>query len=127
MAVNGNEFYREEMAAAERAAREAGSIIMGLFKGKFDVQEKSKNNPVTTADIEANQKIREIVRGRFPKAGWLSEEDIDSYHRLSLSGAWVIYPIDGIKELIGGVPRFAVAIGFVVDGRRKLAVVYTRA
>jgi len=104
MAVNGNEFYREEMAAAERAAREAGSIIMGLFKGKFDVQEKSKNNPVTTADIEANQKIREIVRGRFPKDGWLSEEDKDSSHRLSLSRVWVIDPIDGSKEFIEGVP-----------------------
>jgi len=127
MAVNGNEFYREEMAAAERAAREAGSIIMGLFKGKFDVQEKSKNNPVTTADIEANQKIREIVRGRFPKDGWLSEEDKDSSHRLSLSRVWVIDPIDGTKEFIEGVPQFAVSIGFVVDGRPKVAVVYNPA
>src|SRR5437899_5661546 len=124
MAVNGNEFYREEMAAAERAAREAGSIIMGLFKGKFDVQEKSKNNPVTTADIEANQKIREIVRGRFPKDGWLSEEDKDSSHRLSLSRVWVIDPIDGTKEFIEGVPQFAVSIGFVVEGRPKVAVIY---
>jgi myo-inositol-1(or 4)-monophosphatase len=127
MAVNGNEFYREEMAAAERAAREAGSIIMGLFKGKFDVQEKSKDNPVTTADIEANQKIREIVRGRFPNDGWLSEEDKDSSHRLSLSRVWVIDPIDGTKEFIEGVPQFAVSIGFVVDGRPKVAVVYNPA
>src|SRR5947208_2712529 len=127
MAVNGNEFYREEMAAAERAAREAGSIIMGLFKGKFDVQEKSKNNPVTTADIEANQKIREIVRGRFPKDGWLSEEDKDSSHRLSLSRIWVIDPIDGTKEFIEGVPQFAISIAFVVEGRPKIAIVYNPA
>src|SRR5436309_14386238 len=116
MAVNGNEFYREEMAAAERAAREAGSIIMGLFKGKFDVQEKSKNNPVTTADIEANQKIRVIVRGRFPKDGWLSEEDKDSAHRLSLLWGWVIDPIDGTKEFIDAVPQFAVSFASVVVG-----------
>ena len=51
--------YKSELAAAEKAAREAGSTIMGLFKGKFDIREKSKNNPVTTADLEANRIIRE--------------------------------------------------------------------
>src|SRR5207245_335338 len=71
-----------------------------------------------------NQKIREIVRGRFPKDGWLSEEDKDSSHRLSLSRVWVIDPIDGTKEFIEGVPQFAVSIGFVFDGRPKVAVVY---
>ena len=63
-----NDFpYREELDTAERAAKEAGAAIMGLFKGKYDVQEKSKNNPVTTADLEANRLIREIVRTRFPQ------------------------------------------------------------
>jgi myo-inositol-1(or 4)-monophosphatase len=120
-------FYSEEIEAAVEAAREAGSIIMGLFRGKFDVHEKSKNNPVTTADIGANQRIREIIRGRFPHDGWLSEEDKDSSHRLSSSRVWVIDPIDGTKEFIEGVPQFAVSIGFVVDGRPKVAVVYNPA
>src|SRR5919109_4315372 len=102
--MNINNFYREEMEAAERAAREAGAIIMELFKGKFDVQEKSKNNPVTTADIAANQKIRQVIRGRFPEDGWLSEEDKDSSRRLTRSRVWVIDPIDGTKEFIEGVP-----------------------
>jgi myo-inositol-1(or 4)-monophosphatase len=125
--MNTNDHYREELQAAERAAREAGSIIMGMFKGKFHIQEKSKNNPVTTADIEANQKIREIIRGKFPRDGWLSEEDKDSSQRLSSSRLWVIDPIDGTKEFIEGVPQFAVSIGFVVDGRPKAAVVYNPA
>jgi myo-inositol-1(or 4)-monophosphatase len=115
------------MATAERAAREAGSIIMGMFKGKFDVEEKSKNNPVTTADLEANRKIREIIQEKFPEDGWLSEEDKDSAHRLGLSRIWVVDPIDGTKEFIEGVPQFAVSIGFVVDGRPKVAVVYNPA
>jgi myo-inositol-1(or 4)-monophosphatase len=124
MNVNRNDLYGEEIVAAECAAREAGSIIMGLFKGKFDVQEKSKNNPVTTADLEANRKIREIILGCFPHDGWLSEEDQDSSQRLSRSRVWVVDPIDGTKEFIEGVPQFAVSIGFVVDGRPKVAVVY---
>lgn len=127
MPVNDDFLYTEEMAVAEYAAREAGSIVMGMFKGQFDVHEKSKNNPVTTADLSANRKIREIIQGRFPEDGWLSEEDKDSAHRLNLSRTWVIDPIDGTKEFIEGVPQFAVSIGFVVDGRPTVGVVYNPA
>jgi len=116
--------YDEELMIAERAAREAGWAIRKLFKGKYDVHEKSKNNPVTTADIEANHKIRGIIHGRFPDDGWLSEEDIDDARRLKASRVWIIDPIDGPKEFIEGVPEFAVSIGFVVEGRPKVAVVY---
>jgi myo-inositol-1(or 4)-monophosphatase len=119
--------YGEEIETAVEAAQEAGALVMGLFRGKFDVHEKSKNNPVTTADIGANQKIREIIRGRFPHDAWLSEEDKDSSDRLSSSRVWMIDPIDGTKEFIEGVPQFAVSIGFVVDGRPKVAVVYNPA
>ena len=66
--------YSAEWAAAETAAREAGAVVMGLFKGKYDVHEKSKNNPVTTADLEANRIIREKIVRTFPGDGWLSEE-----------------------------------------------------
>jgi myo-inositol-1(or 4)-monophosphatase len=115
------------MEIAEHAAREAGSIIMGLFKGRFDIHEKSKNNPVTSADLEANRKIREIVRSRFAGDGWLSEEDTDSARRLNSSRVWVVDPIDGTKEFIEGVTQFAVSIGFVVEGRPQVAVVYNPA
>jgi hypothetical protein len=30
--------YKEELAVAEKAAREAGAVVMDLFKGKFDIQ-----------------------------------------------------------------------------------------
>src|SRR5215470_2512 len=125
--MSENRLYSDEMATAEQAAREAGAIIMSMFRGKFDVQEKSKNNPVTSADLEANRKIQEIIQRKFPADGWLSEEDQDSSHRLGLSRIWVIDPIDGTKEFIEGVPQFAVSIGFVVDGRPKVSVVYNPA
>jgi myo-inositol-1(or 4)-monophosphatase len=119
--------YSQEMETAERAAREAGAIVMGMFRGKFDVQEKSKNNPVTSADLEANHKIHEIIQEKFPADGWLSEEDKDSSDRLGLSRIWVVDPIDGTKEFIEGVSQFAVSIGFVVDGRPKVSVVFNPA
>jgi myo-inositol-1(or 4)-monophosphatase len=119
--------YAEEFDTAERAAWEAGQLVKKLFKGKFDVREKSKNNPVTTADIEANHRIREIIQAKFPRDGWLSEEDSDDTGRLTSSRLWIVDPIDGTKEFIEGVPQFAVSIGFVVDGQPKVAVVYNPA
>lgn len=119
--------YSEELSTAERAAKKAGAAIMGLFKGKYDIHEKSKNNPVTTADLEANRLIREIVRAGFPKDGWLSEEDKDGGERLQIARVWVIDPIDGTKEFIEGVPQFAVSIAFVENGRPKAAVIFNPA
>ena len=119
--------FSEELKIAEQAARDAGAAIMSLFRGKYDVHEKSKNNPVTTADLEANRIIRERIAPAFPKDGWLSEEDADSERRLALSRVWVVDPIDGTKEFIEGVPQFAISIGFVVDGMAQAAVVYNPA
>jgi len=119
--------YRDELETAERAATKAGAAIMEMFKGKYDVQEKSRNNPVTSADLEANRLIREIIQMKFPTDGWLSEEDKDGAERLQASRVWVIDPIDGTKEFIEGVPQFAVSIAFVEDQRPKAAVVFNPA
>ena len=119
--------FSRELGAAEQAARDAGAAIMARFRGKYDVHEKSKNNPVTSADLEANRIIRERIASTFPDDGWLSEEDADSERRLGLSRVWVVDPIDGTKEFIEGVPQFAVSIGFVVDGVAQAAVVYNPA
>lgn len=113
-----------EVETAEEAARAAGEIIMALYGKDFDVTEKGKGNPVTTADLEANRKLQEILLGRFPKDGWLSEEDRDNLKRLQASRVWVVDPIDGTKEFIAGIPQFAVSIGLVMKGRPILGIVY---
>jgi myo-inositol-1(or 4)-monophosphatase len=125
--VSTNHDFSQELGIAETAAREAGRIVMGLFGKDYRIEEKSKGNPVTTADLEANRTIREIVRGRYPGDGWLSEEDADNLDRLSASRVWVVDPIDGTKEFIEGVPQFAVSIGLVVEGRPMVGVVYNPA
>ena len=119
--------YSAELAAAETAARDAGAAVMGLFKGKYDVHEKSKNNHVTTADLEANRIIREKISRCFPGDGWLSEEDQDNAQRLACSRVWVVDPIDGTREFIEGVPQFAVSIAFVVEGVPKVSIVFNPA
>lgn len=116
--------FSGELRTAEEAVREAGWIIMALYGKDYRVEEKGKGNPVTTADLEANRRIREIIRGRYPADGWLSEEDEDDLRRLAAARVWVVDPIDGTKEFIAGVPQFAVSVGLVMEGRPVLGVVY---
>jgi len=119
--------FSEELETAERAAQKAGIIIMSYFGKEYHIEEKSKNNPVTIADIEANRKIQEILLGRYPEDGWLSEESKDDLKRLETPRVWVIDPIDGTKEFIEGIPQFTVSIGLVVGGRAVAGVVYNPA
>ena len=116
--------FAEELREAERAAREAGGIIAGLYQGDYRVEEKSRGNPVTTADLNANRAIREILAERFPDDAWLSEEDADNAKRLDRSRVWVVDPLDGTREFIRGIPEFCVSIGLAVNGSPVLGVIY---
>ncbi len=125
--MNPSSHLTEEIEVAEKAARQAGEIIMGFYQSNYRVEEKGKGNPVTTADLEANRQIRKIILGHFPGDGWLSEEDKDNHERLDASRVWVVDPIDGTKEFIAGVPQFAVSVGLVIEGQPRLGVVYNPA
>ena len=121
------EKFSEELDTAERAAREAGEIVMGFYGKEYTIEQKSKNNPVTTADLEANKKIQDVLLGRYPTDGWLSEESKDDLKRLQSRRVWVIDPIDGTREFIEKIPQFTVSIGLAVEGRPVVGVVFNPA
>src|SRR5712692_5214811 len=103
--------YSEELEAARRAARRAGEIILGHYRSaSYKVGSKGRNNPVTSADLEANDAISGILRSRFPGYGWLSEETADNRERLEKERVWIVDPLDGTKEFINRVSEFCVAI-----------------
>ena len=115
--------WAEELQAAGEAARAAGDIIAGLYRGDYTVREKSRGNPVTTADLGANRAIREILAARFSGDAWLSEEDADDPRRLDRGRVWIVDPLDGTREFIRGIPEFCVSIGLAVDGVPVLGVI----
>lgn len=116
--------WADELRAAEEAARAAGDVIARLYRGDYRVREKSRGNPVTTADLMANKAIRGIIEARFPDDAWLSEEDADDPGRLDRSRVWIVDPLDGTREFIKGVPEFCVSIGLAVNGSPVLGVVH---
>ena len=112
---------------AKEAAREAGSIIMKYYKKDYDIREKSYHNPVTTADKEADEKIKEILLQDSSDYGWLSEETVDSSERLTKKSVWVVDPLDGTKEFIKRRGDFTVNIALVANGEPIRGVVYAPA
>lgn len=116
--------WADELRAAVEAARAAGAIIAELYRGDYRVEEKSRGDPVTTADLMANRAIREVLGARFPEDAWLSEEDADDSRRLDRSRVWIVDPLDGTREFIKGIPEFCVSIGLAVDGDPVLGVIY---
>jgi myo-inositol-1(or 4)-monophosphatase len=114
-----------ELKAAHSAALEAGAILARHWDERgFTVNEKSRDNPVTTADFEADHKLKEILHGGFPDYGWLSEETADNGDRLTRDRVWIVDPLDGTKEFIKGVPEFVVAIALAEQGLPILGVTY---
>lgn len=114
----------DELKLAQHAAREAGRIILSYYRSEYRIGQKGFNNPVTTADLKADEKIKEILRHEYPEYGWLSEETRDSSERLTASRVWVVDPLDGTKEFIKGLPEFTVSIGLVEETQPVMGVIY---
>ena len=115
---------RSELNIAKEAAIEAGGIILNYYKADYEIQEKGYHNPVTTADREADSRLKEILLGERPYYGWLSEETVDSPDRLGKERVWVVDPLDGTKEFIEGVPNFVVSVALVESGTSIVGVLF---
>ena len=65
-----------DLQLAHEAARKAGEVVMGYFREEYEIHEKGEGNPVTTADLEADQILKTTLLGARPDDGWLSEETV---------------------------------------------------
>ena len=63
-----------ELRTAIEAARAAAEISREYYAGNFTVTTKEDLTPVTQADVECEEKIREIILARFPEDGFFGEE-----------------------------------------------------
>ena len=93
------------------AALDAGKEILKIYHSEdFGVEIKSDNSPLTKAD-KASHKIimSHLIKTNIPV---LSEEgkDITYEKRKNWNQLWIVDPIDGTKEFIGGNGDFTINI-----------------
>jgi myo-inositol-1(or 4)-monophosphatase len=113
------------------AAREAGTQALEYFnpggRTSARVVTKAGGSPVTDADLAANALLRRRLQEALPDAGWLSEETVDDFERLSRRSLIIVDPIDGTRAFVTGDSRWVVSVAFVVDERPVAGVVYAPA
>ena len=63
-------YYTKAMDFSASARR----LIQSMLAAGFEVKRKPDNNFVTTADLRAEEFLREIVRKTFPNHGVIGEE-----------------------------------------------------
>jgi len=97
-----------------RLSDAARAITLPLFAQDMAVTNKagpddgSSYDPVTQADIDAEQALRDLITQYFPDDGIEGEElpDIDG----SNDWLWTLDPIDGTRAFVAGVPVWSTLI-----------------
>jgi len=114
----------------EAIVREAGRIALAGWPGDghvLDHWEKSPGNPVCSVDLEVDSFLKKELRALLPAAGWLSEETLDAHERLNDSLVWLVDPIDGTRDFIGGRPGWSISVALVNTRRPLLGYLYAPA
>lgn len=112
---------------AASAARKAGAIAMGSFRGTLAVRHKAPDQPLTDADVAIDALLHRLLAQARPAYGWLSEESVDRPDRLARARVWVVDPIDGTRSYIAGRREFSISIGLAEDGDAVVGVVHNPA
>jgi myo-inositol-1(or 4)-monophosphatase len=116
--------FERELEVALAAAREAGDILRRHYETGTRVWEKSEDNPVTLADLEADAAIRARLSEAFADDDILSEEMVSDRSRLANRRVWIVDPMDGTKEFTRRIPEFAVSIALTEDAEPVVGAVH---
>jgi myo-inositol-1(or 4)-monophosphatase len=115
-----------ELATMVAAARQAGSVLMGHFRGAaratLKVSLKGPADFVSTADLESERVLREALLGAYPSYGFFGEERAAT--GAGATTRFVVDPLDGTTNYLHGIPHFAVSIALERAGRLVAGVVF---
>ena len=112
-------------AHATVIARGAGAMLERHFGGSLKIEYKDKGgtDPVTQVDKEVQRYLQEAILDRFPDHGVLGEES-EADDRPASEIMWVLDPLDGTKNYIGGLPVYASSIGVMHRARPIAGALY---
>jgi myo-inositol-1(or 4)-monophosphatase len=121
-----------DLEFAMNIARDAGRLVLdhyGKVRRLTKTHVAANAEAVTDADRASQRLIVAALRSRFPTDGVVGEES-DSGTSITFDvenpagRAWVIDPIDGTNNFIGGLGAFAVCIALLEGGYPTMGVVY---
>ena len=112
-----NEMIKFALATTEQASE----IPRRYFRSGFDVDHKQDESPVTIADRETEQFIREAIKKQFPRHAIFGEEfgrdSTDSEYE------WIIDPIDGTRSFVSGMPLYGMLLALLRNGEPEFSII----
>ncbi len=119
----------ELLPEIRRIAVEAGEKIMEVYESGFDIETKSDDSPVTTADLAANTHIEQELKKLTTQFPIVSEESaqLSFEERAKRNTYWLVDPLDGTKEFINRRDSFTVNIALIHENKSILGVIYAPA
>jgi myo-inositol-1(or 4)-monophosphatase len=110
----------------EKTTCRAGSIILGYYNGKFEIDKKDLRpegiDIVTDADRASESFILNAIKDEFPGHDILTEESQTEIG--GSSSLWLVDPLDGTVNFAHGFPHFSVSIALMDHGNLLAGAVY---
>ena len=110
------------LRALEQIARRAGDAALKHFQQGIVPEKKPDRSPVTVADREAEQIIRDHVVSAHPDAGFLGEETGAYGDRAGIR--FIVDPIDGTRAFVRGWDTWSVLLGVEAEGVPVVGIAY---
>lgn len=107
------------LAVARDAAAAAADVLLHYWQTGVETEHKADATPVTVADREAEQVIRQVIGKAFPGHAIHGEEE-----GLQGSGGirWLVDPLDGTRSFVRRTPFFSTQIALMINGELVLGV-----
>ncbi|MFV0276851.1 MAG: 3'(2'),5'-bisphosphate nucleotidase CysQ [Parahaliea sp.] len=109
-------------------SRKAGEAICHHYHapGEVAVESKQDDSPLTRADLDSHAILRDGLKALTGELPVLSEESSPEHkaRRHQWSRYWLVDPLDGTKEFVGGTGEFTVNIALIDKHRPVLGLLY---
>jgi histidinol-phosphatase len=103
--------YKPYLDIALQASKAGEQVIRHYYNANVKVEMKEDYTPVTVADVETEQKIKQVILGAYPDHGFYGEET--GHSNPDAEFTWLIDPIDGTKSFVRQYPFFSSQIALM--------------
>lgn len=112
----------EYLTVAIEAVRKAERVILRYLDEGVVAELKPDQSPVTIADKEAENSIKQTILMHFPDHTFFGEESEKVDLKNHKGYTWIIDPIDGTKSYLRKNPLFATQLALMYDGELIIGV-----
>ena len=111
--MNNSIIESEVEKLSKKALIDAANIALKYKNQKKKVCYKSESQPVTQADLEIDNFLKNYFKIKTPDYGWVSEESKDDGSRYKRDFFWCLDPIDGTRSFINDKPEYTISLALI--------------